>query len=297
MTKKQTFLLKMFNSVEKFLKGTSFESQSKVANIMEDFRIKIASIEIITLEQEKADSVIKEKLCKAGADIELLLAKSAKTQGYGYGIELSATLFYSSLMRKNKENLIESLKKVHSEGCKKMDILNSHGITPIVMEYFNELITDYSIESSVTIIKRTNEKRLRLLFTEIEVLLKMLDKEAERYQKENSDFYIAYSANRVPISSSKINSTKLKGLVLDEESLPVEGAIVVIHGTEYKAKTDDCGYYYFQNIPLGTLKVIASAHNHKEEAINISIHKTRSNKINFTLRNEIRNLSNQRYAG
>jgi|GEM_PF-6674726 len=296
MNKKQIISLKMYHSIEKYIRNTPFECLPKINDIIEDFRLKIATIEAIAIDLEKSDSTIKEKLCRAGADIELLLVKTAKTQGHGYGMELTVDIFYASLLRKNKQQLVDTLQRINIQGCQKMEILSSHGITPCVMEYFKSLIKDYWDGNTVSLVRRINEKKLRALYVETEILLKRIDKEAERYQKENPDFYTAYAANRVRIFPYKMNITKIKGLVINEDLLPVEGAVVSIYGTDYQTKTDNCGYYILQNIPFGTLKVIATACNHEKEAINISIHKSKSNKIDFMLRNESRNSSGQRYA-
>ena len=53
---------------------------------------------------------------------------------------------------------------------------------------------------------------------------------------------------------------KLMGYVTDETTgEPIFGANIVLEGTYFGAASDDNGYYYINNIPPGTYKIIASA--------------------------------------
>ena len=201
MTKKQTYALKMYQSVEMYIKDSCFESRPKVYDIMEDFRSKISKIETVAGELENVSLEVRKKLCQAGADIEFLLAKNTKT--LNYGISPSVSLFYSALFIKSKDQLVESLQKICKEASLKMDVLNSYGITPAAMEYVNLIILDFWTGCSINSTIRQKEKQLKALFLEADLLLKDLDKEAEVYSKENPDFHIAYSAKRIPIMTYK----------------------------------------------------------------------------------------------
>lgn len=201
MTKKQTYALKMYQSIDMYIKDSCFESRPKVYDIMEDFRSKISKIEIIANEIENVTTEIRKKLCQAGADIEFLLAKNTKT--LNYGISPSVSLFYSALFRKSKDQLVESLQKICKEASLKMDVLSRYGITPAVMEYVDLAIVDFWTGCSINSSIRQKEKQLKALFHEADLLLKDLDKEAELYSKENSDFHVAYTVKRMRILAYK----------------------------------------------------------------------------------------------
>jgi hypothetical protein len=50
----------------------------------------------------------------------------------------------------------------------------------------------------------------------------------------------------------------ISGLVTDEDGQPVNGALVVVTGASLSATTNADGYYYIQQVPVGTFDVEAS---------------------------------------
>lgn len=281
MTKKQILTLKMYRSIEKYITASSLLPNLK-NEIFENFKAKIVSIESVSKELQNASIEIKKKLCKTGAEVELLLALNSKTSNLGYGIEPTFIIFYSALQRKTKDQLVKAMQQIHDEACRKINVLINSGITLPIMDYIQDMINDYSEGNSEGCVVRVKMRQLKSHFLEAEFLLKEIDKEAESFGKHNLDFFIAYSANRIPIASAKLR-TRLKGSVLDEHEMPIEGAIVCIYGTNYETKTNTDGLYFLQNIPFGILKITASVFSHSDESSIVKIQRTKSNKVDFIL--------------
>lgn len=296
MTRKQIFCLKMYCSVEKYISGTTMFNNPKVQKVLENFKNQIFKIENVNKEIMTANVEIRKKVCQAGAEIELLLATNSKIHNNGYGVEPTLALYYSVLQRKSKEDLVEALQRIHDEANSKIIALANFGITPSVMEYIQSMINDYSQGNSESMFVRVKSKEMKALYLEAELLLKEIDKIAESFGKKNPDFYIAYAANRIPIAPAKMK-TRLKGMVLDENEMPIEGAVICIYGTNYETKTDTNGYYVLQNIPFGRLKVTASVYSYSNGSSIVRIEKTKSNKVNFILQSTNEQNIRQRQAG
>src|SRR5436309_9811154 len=81
----------------------------------------------------------------------------------------------------------------------------------------------------------------------------------------------------------------IKGKVMSEKGEPVEGAAVVIQGTdvkrEYTVKTNKKGEYFYMGIPFGVYRVIVRAPGYQPDfAENIRPNISQDSEIPFTLK-------------
>jgi len=80
-----------------------------------------------------------------------------------------------------------------------------------------------------------------------------------------------------------LDTGNIKGKVTDEADAVIEGATVVVEGTNLSDTTDEGGYYLLENVPVGIYDVIASAGGYYSETATVTIVKDGIVTQDFTL--------------
>jgi len=76
----------------------------------------------------------------------------------------------------------------------------------------------------------------------------------------------------------------IAGTVIDSSDGPIEGANVVVEGTELSATTDGSGDYEIDDVPVGTYTVTASAEGYESASQeNVEVSDDTTSTVNFTL--------------
>ncbi len=78
----------------------------------------------------------------------------------------------------------------------------------------------------------------------------------------------------------------LRGKIIDEGENGIQGASVLVIGTEKGVNTNDRGYFYFDNLQPGEVSIQASIMGYKTQAVSMVL-KPGQNELNFTLEENI----------
>ncbi len=108
-------------------------------------------------------------------------------------------------------------------------------------------------------------------------------------------FNILYS---LPLSFAQ-STIKIEGRVYDENDLhPVPEAIIRILNSNYECKSGDRGYFYLENIPVGTYTLEISAYGFEKEEISpVRVNEDVTTEINARLKKKIYLLPNIKVTG
>ena len=79
----------------------------------------------------------------------------------------------------------------------------------------------------------------------------------------------------------------IEGIVKDEANAAIEGATVVVEGTDLSAATDADGYYLLENVPAGDQEVTASADGYYSETATVTVEEDATFTQDFTLKEVI----------
>ncbi len=75
----------------------------------------------------------------------------------------------------------------------------------------------------------------------------------------------------------------IEGTVKDEDGAAIEGATVVVEGTDLSATTDADGYYLLEDVPMGDQDVTASADGYYSKTETVTVDEGITVTLNFTL--------------
>ena len=90
------------------------------------------------------------------------------------------------------------------------------------------------------------------------------------------------TAEGLPEPESAEHGT-ISGTVVDRVGGPVNGALVVVEGTNRFATTNVNGYYVISPVPVGTFDVTAGRVGHETETMSVSVMEGRRTIANFAL--------------
>jgi hypothetical protein len=74
----------------------------------------------------------------------------------------------------------------------------------------------------------------------------------------STDTQAPESSTTAPPPTADATTGAISGLVLDDEVRPISGATVVLVETQAETQTDDQGRFTFNNLPPGTVRILAS---------------------------------------
>jgi len=140
----------------------------------------------------------KQKLCKAGADIEILL-KIISSNDSALVINDRTRIIFNELFQTKEYLLSNRLKMIHENAIKNLDSLLKYGITTNLLDEFEKMIARYFHNEPTKKLKTINSynTRLKNLFRETDVTLKEgLDRKVKSIKELHSLFFIAYTAIR-----------------------------------------------------------------------------------------------------
>jgi subtilisin family serine protease len=80
-----------------------------------------------------------------------------------------------------------------------------------------------------------------------------------------------------------LDTGNIEGKVTDEADAAIEGATVVVEGTDLSDITNEGGYYLLENVPVETYDVIASADDYYSKTATVTIVKDETITQDFTL--------------
>jgi len=198
---------KMYKSVERLVEknlSTSLLSlEFREAFVI--FKLKMGEIQVVLDEEDALNNAItakdfesRDKICKAGADIALLLFRCTKSNSVSMP---KFELFYNDFYRMKPNILEEKMYAVHEEANKNIHQLTKYGITPSLLKAFQAMVSDYFKPNNLkqtAALKKRNLRNLRLLFRDADSILKdQLDKSVTKLKKSNPQFVFAYRSKRI----------------------------------------------------------------------------------------------------
>jgi len=126
------------------------------------------------------------------------------------------------------------------------------------------LLLDFIADESVVVTGAVKDDKVKVIFKPV-VKLSIEHGEGEEEEEEELLGTIA-------------------GTVTDSSDEPIEGANVVVEGTELSATTDGNGDYEIDDVPVGTYTVTASAEGYKSASQeNVEVSDNTTSTVNFTL--------------
>lgn len=174
----------------------SFEFfKSKIFDILEILKSEnLMTYDIISKRYET-----KKKICKAGADIEILL-KTISTTDSVLEISSRTKLIYDELYRKKDPLLLNRLLFITENASKNVVSLAKYGITLNLIKEYETMIGNYFYKimpTKKTVTSKESKLKLKNLFRETEVVLKEgLDKNAKLLKTTHPDFFARYKLMR-----------------------------------------------------------------------------------------------------
>jgi len=212
---KQIDSFKMYQAVERL--GDKYPHIVKLSPKFQEsfiiFKRKTATILEILKQQESEKKnqeakrlAEKSKLCKAGADIAGLILINMKTVN-SISLKPEVNALHAELMRTKEESLAARIQDIHDAGVSSIKVLTSYGITPSLLQAFQQMITDYFkpvYPKELALQEMERSRQYRVLFREVDIFLKdHLDKNISTLRKKNPQFVHAYKDLRV-IKTGKI---------------------------------------------------------------------------------------------
>lgn len=205
MNKGQIFRMYIYESIIKLIEdeNPSITSYSPaVKDSFDFFKTKVFKIvKAIRQENQIAYEVMskkaenKKKLCKASAEVEMLLENN-------YSIlsnSIRKQQIYDDLYIKKDSYLEVRIQAIHDNAIKNLASLVKYGITLSLINEFQNMIKSYfnSIDSDKIKAKKTSNVMLREHFKEAEnALREKLDKELKGIKDTNPDFFCTYKLIR-----------------------------------------------------------------------------------------------------
>ncbi len=170
------------------------------------FKSKISEIlEVLRKENQMSYEIIfkgeetKRKICRAGADIEILLKIIILNES---SLELSARskAVYDELYQKKDQLLLNRLQSIHEEAKQKLSELARYGITLNLLNEYETMISNYFhkiLPAKKRITNKESKLLLKNLFRQTEAVLKEgLDKNAKALKASHPDFFDKYKLLR-----------------------------------------------------------------------------------------------------
>jgi hypothetical protein len=193
----------------------------------------------------------------------------------------ASKLFY---MRDSKTaNTAEEIIKRATEN---LTDLIPYGITQTVLDNTNQVLDNYRLELAKPRASIANRKLLNdniaLLFKECDQIFYLLDTLVSSKKDEFPDFYKEYFINRT-IIDYKGHKLALRGIVVDENGIPIKNVIVSVPSLNLETKTTEKGYYEFKSLPAGIINIKFNKVTFQEISENVGIVKGERIQLNISL--------------
>lgn len=169
--------------------------KSKIFDILELLRKENQMTYEIIFKREET----KRKICKAGADIEILI-KTITLNESSLEIAARSKVVYDELFLKKDILLLNRLLGIQEEANKNLSGLARYGITLNLLNEYQAMVSNYFHEilpAKKKITNKDSKLQLRNLFRQTEAVIKEgLDKNAKGLKASRPDFFAKYKLSR-----------------------------------------------------------------------------------------------------
>ncbi|WP_296147416.1 hypothetical protein [uncultured Flavobacterium sp.] len=169
--------------------------KSKIFDILEVLRKENQMTYEIIFKREET----KKKICKAGADIEILL-KTITFNESSLEVAARSKAVYDELFQKKDRFLLNHLQAIQEEAKKNLSGLARYGITLNLLNEYETMVSNYFHEilpAKKRITNKHSKLQLKNLFRQTEAVLKEgLDKNAKALKASHPDFFAKYKLLR-----------------------------------------------------------------------------------------------------